>query len=40
VLDLLFGTYYMPKEAPDAYGVADKDFPTTFGGQMIYPFRR
>ena len=39
VLDLIFGTYYMPKEKPDAYGVGDKEFPATFGGQMMYPFR-
>jgi sterol desaturase/sphingolipid hydroxylase (fatty acid hydroxylase superfamily) len=41
VLDLVFGTYYMPKnEVPDAYGVADPAFPPTFGAQMLYPFRR
>ncbi len=40
VLDLLFGTYYMPKNAlPDSYGVADADFPPSFGGQMMYPFK-
>ncbi len=40
VLDLMFGTYYMPKkELPDAYGVADADFPPSFGAQMLYPFR-
>lgn len=39
--DLLFGTFYMPKnELPDAYGVDDKDFPQSFGGQLLYPFRR
>ncbi|MGH6771298.1 MAG: sterol desaturase family protein [Xanthobacteraceae bacterium] len=41
VLDLIFGTYYMPKtEMPNAYGVADPAFPSTFGAQMFYPFRR
>jgi sterol desaturase/sphingolipid hydroxylase (fatty acid hydroxylase superfamily) len=39
VLDLMFGTYYMPKDkVPDAYGVADP-IPPSFGGQMLYPFR-
>jgi sterol desaturase/sphingolipid hydroxylase (fatty acid hydroxylase superfamily) len=40
VLDLLFGTYYMPKDAlPDVYGVAEADFPAGFGAQMLYPFK-
>jgi sterol desaturase/sphingolipid hydroxylase (fatty acid hydroxylase superfamily) len=39
VLDLMFGTFYMPKgEVPDAYGVADP-MPPSFVGQMVYPFR-
>jgi len=41
VLDLIFGTYYMPKaEVPDRYGVADKAFPAGFGAQMVYPFQQ
>jgi len=41
VLDLLFGTFYMPKhELPDAYGIADRGFPPSFGAQMLYPFRQ
>jgi sterol desaturase/sphingolipid hydroxylase (fatty acid hydroxylase superfamily) len=41
VLDLIFGTFYMPPKAvPDAYGVADKAFPPGFGAQMMYPFQR
>ncbi len=41
VLDLLFGTFYMPKdELPDAYGVDDPAFPSSFGGQMVYPFKQ
>jgi sterol desaturase/sphingolipid hydroxylase (fatty acid hydroxylase superfamily) len=41
VLDLIFGTYYMPKaELPAAYGVSDKAFPGGFGAQMIYPFQQ
>ena len=40
VLDLMFGTFHMPKnELPDAYGVEDKNFPEGFGAQMVYPFR-
>jgi sterol desaturase/sphingolipid hydroxylase (fatty acid hydroxylase superfamily) len=41
VIDLLFGTYYMPEnELPNAYGVDDKEFPAGFGAQLLYPFRR
>jgi sterol desaturase/sphingolipid hydroxylase (fatty acid hydroxylase superfamily) len=40
LLDLLFGTFYMPKELPDNYGIADRDFPSEFGRQLLYPFRR
>ena len=40
VLDLIFGTFYMPKQLPEAYGVSDKAFPGGFGAQMIYPFRQ
>jgi sterol desaturase/sphingolipid hydroxylase (fatty acid hydroxylase superfamily) len=40
VLDLMFGTFYMPKDkAPDSYGVSDP-MPQTFGQQLLYPFRR
>jgi sterol desaturase/sphingolipid hydroxylase (fatty acid hydroxylase superfamily) len=39
VLDLLFGTFYMPEnELPDAYGIADERFPASFGSQILYPF--
>ena len=39
VLDLMFGTFYMPKnELPDAYGVADRSVPEGFGSQILYPF--
>jgi sterol desaturase/sphingolipid hydroxylase (fatty acid hydroxylase superfamily) len=41
VLDVVFGTFYMPSnERPDAYGIADRDFPPGFARQMLYPFRR
>jgi sterol desaturase/sphingolipid hydroxylase (fatty acid hydroxylase superfamily) len=40
VLDLLFGTFYMPKnELPSEYGIGEPDFPSSFGGQLLYPFR-
>ena len=40
ILDLLFGTFYMPKKMlPEAYGVADKGVPSGFGAQLLYPFR-
>jgi sterol desaturase/sphingolipid hydroxylase (fatty acid hydroxylase superfamily) len=40
-IDLAFGTFYMPANMlPDAYGVADRNFPPTFGAQLIYPFKR
>ena len=42
VLDIVFGTFYMPKgKLPEHYGVTDKNFPTThFIDQLFYPFRR
>jgi sterol desaturase/sphingolipid hydroxylase (fatty acid hydroxylase superfamily) len=41
IWDILFGTFYMPKnELPDAYGIDDKEFPTSFGAQLLYPFLR
>jgi sterol desaturase/sphingolipid hydroxylase (fatty acid hydroxylase superfamily) len=40
ILDVLFGTFYMPEhKLPAVYGVADRSFPPSFGGQMVYPFR-
>jgi sterol desaturase/sphingolipid hydroxylase (fatty acid hydroxylase superfamily) len=40
VLDLMFGTFIMPKDkVPDAYGIPDP-VPPSFLGQMVYPFRR
>jgi sterol desaturase/sphingolipid hydroxylase (fatty acid hydroxylase superfamily) len=39
VLDLIFGTFYMPEgELPDNYGIADRTFPTSFTGQLAHPF--
>jgi sterol desaturase/sphingolipid hydroxylase (fatty acid hydroxylase superfamily) len=40
-LDLAFGTFYMPAhELPDTYGIADRAFPTSFGAQLLYPFKQ
>ncbi len=39
VLDVIFGTFYMPKgEKPDNYGIADETFPTSFTAQLTHPF--
>jgi sterol desaturase/sphingolipid hydroxylase (fatty acid hydroxylase superfamily) len=40
ILDVLFGTFYMPKALPERYGVSDEAFPPSFGAQMIYPFKQ
>jgi sterol desaturase/sphingolipid hydroxylase (fatty acid hydroxylase superfamily) len=39
ILDIIFGTFYMPKdELPDHYGVDEREFPTSFGAQLLHPF--
>lgn len=39
VLDLIFGTFYMPKgELPDNYGIAEREFPASFPAQLVHPF--
>jgi sterol desaturase/sphingolipid hydroxylase (fatty acid hydroxylase superfamily) len=39
VLDILFGTFYMPAgELPDHYGIADREYPTSFPAQLARPF--
>lgn len=41
VLDVLFGTFYMPKgKLPETFGVDDPEFPEGFWGQFMYPFRK
>jgi sterol desaturase/sphingolipid hydroxylase (fatty acid hydroxylase superfamily) len=41
IWDILFGTFYMPKNAlPGAYGIDDEGFPDSFGAQLLYPFLR
>jgi sterol desaturase/sphingolipid hydroxylase (fatty acid hydroxylase superfamily) len=40
VIDMIFGTFYMPKGAlPDNFGQDDPRFPKSLEGQMIYPFQ-
>lgn len=40
ILDLMFGTYYMPKgERPERFGIDDPTFPKDFAGQILHPFR-
>jgi sterol desaturase/sphingolipid hydroxylase (fatty acid hydroxylase superfamily) len=39
LLDLIFGTFHMPAdELPDRYGIADRNFPSSFGAQLVHPF--
>lgn len=39
--DLMFGTYYMPKDAkPVIVGTTERDVPLTIIGQLTYPFKR
>lgn len=41
VLDLIFGTFYMPDGVlPDEYGVDDEHFPESFLAQLLYPFKK
>lgn len=40
-LDVLFGTFYMPKgKLPEQYGVDDPRMPNSFIGQLLYPFAK
>jgi sterol desaturase/sphingolipid hydroxylase (fatty acid hydroxylase superfamily) len=40
-LDILFGTYYMPKDKfPTVFGIDTDDMPENIAGQLAYPFRR
>lgn len=41
VIDMIFGTFYMPKgQLPDNFGVDDPHFPKSFEQQMVYPLKR
>ncbi len=35
--DLIFGTFYMPQNLPESYGIDDKQMPESFGMQVVYP---
>ena len=37
--DVIFGTYALPKRAVDPLGIEAPDFPATWLGQTLYPFR-
>ena len=40
VWDLLFGTWYLPRERQvDRLGLTGRDYPTGFLGQLVAPFR-
>jgi len=40
LLDIIFGTFYMPEgRLPEQYGVSD-DMPSSFLGQMLWPFKK
>ena len=39
VWDLLFGTWYLPKDRSLEIGIADRDYPKDFWSQMLTPFR-
>ncbi|MGH8480659.1 MAG: GH3 family domain-containing protein [Gammaproteobacteria bacterium] len=41
IWDLLFGTWYLPKDGPvDEIGIMDRGYPKGFWAQMLTPFRR
>ena len=39
VWDLLFGSFYNPKDKEPVLGIPDNDVPENFWGQMAYPFK-
>jgi sterol desaturase/sphingolipid hydroxylase (fatty acid hydroxylase superfamily) len=40
IFDMLFGTYYMPRDRlPAVFGLKNEQVPKGFWGQMLYPFR-
>jgi sterol desaturase/sphingolipid hydroxylase (fatty acid hydroxylase superfamily) len=40
ILDVMFGTFYMPADQlPERYGISEP-FPPSFGEQMLFPFRQ
>jgi sterol desaturase/sphingolipid hydroxylase (fatty acid hydroxylase superfamily) len=39
VWDHLFRTFYLPKEWPSEYGIEEDQYPDSYLGQFIYPFK-
>ena len=41
IIDKIFGTQYLPKkEWPSAYGIEEKNYPNSYLGQLLYPFKK
>jgi sterol desaturase/sphingolipid hydroxylase (fatty acid hydroxylase superfamily) len=38
--DVFFGTFEMPTEDPQTFGVVERDVPGSVAGQLAYPFKR
>jgi lathosterol oxidase len=39
LIDRIFGTYYLPEQWPDAYGIDGNPVPPRYPAQVLYPFR-
>ena len=39
LIDIIFGTFYMPDRLPERYGVPGTNIPTGFIGQILWPFK-
>jgi len=39
-VDLIFGTFYLPRSRPDEFGARDASLPSGLSGQLAYPFRK
>jgi sterol desaturase/sphingolipid hydroxylase (fatty acid hydroxylase superfamily) len=40
IFDVLFGSYYFPKRAPEEVGIEDPNMPQSYWAQLLYPFQR
>lgn len=41
IIDKIFGTQYLPKNKwPSAYGIEEKNYPESYLGQLLYPFKK
>ncbi|MCB0310082.1 MAG: sterol desaturase family protein [Bdellovibrionales bacterium] len=38
IWDMIFGTFYLPRHCASSYGVKGEELPSSFIGQMLYPF--